>query len=113
MERVTGTDVDAYMLDIALLAREIADTALGVADAVGGDADLIAAGHDKLATGDDLLAAGETRPAIGRYRAGWGRAAKAASNPTFVTYNASLNRFSAGQLMADLATGDNRSEERL
>jgi hypothetical protein len=107
LNKVETVDVADHTSELVGIAREIAVAAIADAERVGGDATPLAKAAARLASGDDAVAAGHPAKAIDWYRKAWGKANKAMETPKFATFNASLNRNNAGQLVADVATGSN------
>ena len=102
LSSVARTDVGDALDSLTAAARELAAGQVDIAvhtDAHGGKTALAQA---ELAAGD---AAGSHNAAVRHYRKAWLHASKALELvASFGTYNLSLNRFSEGQLAANLAT---------
>ncbi len=99
---VSGADAGAAQAAIALLLdadARIAQAAIDIAVATGGDPDRIAAAQSAF----DAAAAAGPAQAVDRYRQAWRLAVQAVGEARFATFNASLNRFNAGDLARELS----------
>ena len=105
---VDGPAADAVQPVIAALVKAdetIASTALAEAIAAAGDEKFIAKAEAQMAKAMDDVGWDRPDRAIGHYVRAWEFAVKASIGPRrFATFNASLNRFNAGDLVAELST---------
>jgi len=82
---------------------ELAQTAIDIAVATGGNEKSIARAMKWKERGDQAAAHGWTATAIARYGKAWHHAVAAVEDARFATFNASLNRFNAGDLVTELS----------
>ncbi|MFW2338729.1 MAG: endonuclease/exonuclease/phosphatase family protein, partial [Acidimicrobiia bacterium] len=102
------SDADLVAETVAAIVEAfavVADTAIQDAIAAGGDPWYIDRALDEMAAAAALVADGDFDQAIDRYKKAWMDAQKAiaAAPERFATYNASMNRFNAGDLVAELS----------
>ena len=107
--RVHGpAETDAQAIIDVLVDADQTLAAVAIADAVaaGGDARYIEKAEQQMAAALDDLAWDKPDKAIDHYKKAWRYAQKALDDATarFATFNASLNRFNAGDLVAELST---------
>jgi hypothetical protein len=110
--RVRGTAEAGVRVVIAALVgadETLAGTAIADAIALGGSERYIAKAQAEMEKAEYDLARRSYDKAIDHYKKAWEYAQKALEEipVRFATYNASLNRFNAGDLIADLSTPNN------
>ena len=100
------TDAQAVIDVLVDADQTLAATAIADAVADGGDARYIEKAEQQMAAALDDLAWDRPDKAIDHYKKAWRYAQKALDDATarFATFNASLNRFNAGDLVAELST---------
>jgi hypothetical protein len=102
LDGIPGAD---EAIDLLVAAdRGLAEGAIDIALATGGDERDIARAGDDLARGDDDADRGRPEQAIDRYGKAWSHAIDAVEDARFATFNASLNRASAGALRTELSS---------
>ena len=110
LQAVSGVGVSEAIGDLVATAGAIAQTAVDRAVATEGDATKTFLAQRALANGQEAASGGNLDDAIGEFRRAFRFATHAVENPTFATFNASLNRGSAGELIADLSVpGDSQA----
>jgi len=99
------TDAQAVIDVLVDADQTLAATAIADAVAAGGDARYIEKAEQQMTAALDDVARGEPDKAIDHYKSAWRYAQKALEDATarFATFNASLNRFNAGDLVAELS----------
>ncbi len=104
--QVSSVDVGAISAALADVDGRLARTAIDDATAAGGDAQKLAAAEADFAAGVAAAAAGDYSAAITSFRSAWknAKAATTRGDVRFGTYNASMNRFNAGDLATELST---------
>ena len=110
---VSGADVDDQIAKVIGAIADIATLAVDEAVNAEGDADKVAQALERLAAAEEAFEAGDLLEAARLYRLAWMAAAEAVAEPRFATYNASLNRFNAGDLVVDLATKGNAQAKQV
>ncbi|NNC75045.1 MAG: ExeM/NucH family extracellular endonuclease [Acidimicrobiia bacterium] len=103
LEKVDETDVDSVIDSLVAADRAFAEEALDIAIATGGKRSEITKALKEMAKAEKELMKGNPDKAIDRYKRAWERALKAIQDVRFSTFNASMNRFNAGDLVAELA----------
>lgn len=104
--RVGDSDLVAATIGAIVEAfAVVSDTAIQDAIAAGGDGWYVNRALDQMDDASGLVADGEYALAIDRYKKAWMDAQKAiaAAPERFATYNVSMNRFNAGDLVAELS----------
>ena len=96
-------DVQAAIDKLVAADALLADDALGIAIATGGDERDIRRSEKELTRAVADIERGRFDKAISHYRTAWWYAVRAVEDARFATYNASLNRFNEGDLVAELA----------
>jgi predicted extracellular nuclease len=106
LTKVRGATAEAQAaIDLLLQADEIlAQTAIDLAIASGGDSKDIGRAQHDLAKAVDHVARDRFSHAVRLYGKAWHRAMKGMEDARFATFNASLNRGSAGALALELST---------
>ena len=105
LERLRSVDPDPYVDDLVAALAAVTGTAIDDAVNADGIAWLIAAAQFYQGRADTNAASGDAVQAVRDYRRAWTRAANSVRRPRVSTFNSSLNRGAAGELVADLLSG--------
>ncbi len=98
-----STTTQAVIATLIGIDEALAQSAIDIAIAVDGEQREIDKALSEMSKAAADLAAGKHEKAIERYKDAWKHATKAVKDVRFATYNASLNRSGAGDLVAELS----------
>ena len=111
--KVRTVDTDPYADRLVAALAEVTHQAVDEAINAEGLPWKLRAAQRYLDVGDALWRDGDGIKALYSYKRAWARAAQAVSQPRFSTFNASLNRGAAGELVVDLLAPTNEQAQTI
>ncbi|MBT8198000.1 MAG: ExeM/NucH family extracellular endonuclease, partial [Acidimicrobiia bacterium] len=103
LEKVDAPEASDVIAALVQVDADLAQGAIDIAVATGGDTKDITKALKEMVKAEHYLNKGKPDNAVDRYKKAWERATKAIDDVRFATFNASMNRFNAGDLIAELA----------